>query len=104
MNAEQPVYYRVDDTRMGDRTVVALREYPVIRGTRCGVVLELYAGRTTWVKRGGKKRWAYPTREQAIESFRARKKRLIEICRYRIEEAEAALAASIIDQEEARRG
>jgi hypothetical protein len=96
--AEEKIYYRVDSLPfpLGDRTVVMMREYPVIRETRCGL--------TKWVKRGGKKRWAYPTREQAVESFRARKKRLIEICKWRIEEAEQALAAAIIDQEEARLG
>lgn len=104
--AEEKIYYRVDSLPfpLGDRTVVMMREYPVIRETRCGVVLGLYPGREKWVRYGGLKRWAYPTREQAIDSFRARKRRQIEICKWRIEEAEQALAAAIIDQEEARLG
>ena len=104
MNAEQRVYYRVDDIYLDDRTVVVIKEYPVVRETRCGVVIGLYPGREKWVRYGGRKRWAYPTREQAIDSFRARKRRQIEICKWRIECAEEALAVSIIDQEEARRG
>lgn len=102
LNAER-VYYRVDDVYMDDRTVVEISEYPVVRETRCGVVIGLGAGQEKWVRYGGRKRWAYPTREQAIDSFRARKRRLIEICKWRIECAEELLAASS-DPEEARRG
>lgn len=44
-----------------------------------------------WVSKTSKKRYAYPTKGQALESFMARKKRLIDICEHKIKVARIAL-------------
>jgi len=44
-----------------------------------------------WVSKTSRKRYAYPTREEALEGFKARKRRQIAILKNRLEQAQAAL-------------
>ena len=86
------VYYRVHEYHDEDgRCTLSVATYAVARRTRCGVVLTIPWVGETWVKNGGRKRWAYPTRAKAIESFRRRKQSQISWGQYHIRRAEEAL-------------
>lgn len=52
-------------------------QYPVVRETPCGVWLQ-DGFRRRWVSKTARKRFAYPTREEARESYRIRKRRHVE--------------------------
>lgn len=49
--------------------------------------------RPVWVSKTARKRYAYPTREEALESFRRRKQRQIQILKFHLHKAESALIA-----------
>lgn len=97
------VWYRVVDGRTassldewerpcGDsRAYVYTHEHPVIRETPKGVWLDVY-GSERFVRRDARKRWACPTKEEAIESFRARKARQAKILRAKLRHVDEVLA------------
>jgi hypothetical protein len=106
MEVGREVWYRVVDGRyagsvdecgdpMGDGgAYVRVDEYPVLRHTPKGVWLE-HAGRYgqhRFVLRVANKRWACPTKEEAMESFRARKQRQAKILRAQLAHVKEALA------------
>lgn len=100
------VYYRYDDHRVsegyidlwdeyvhtGSRVEVVLMCCPVAKVTPKGVRLE--GGR--FVLSSAKKRYALPTPEEALESFKKRKMRQSAIYQARVRQAEEAL--KIADQ------
>ena len=66
------------------RLDVILSEYPVTRITSKGVWLNIY-GTKKFILSHARKRFAYPTKSEALESFIMRKKRQITICNTQIE-------------------
>lgn len=74
----------------GGRAIVAIHSYDISRRTPCGFWIKLLS-REIWVKASGKKRFAHPTKEEAIESFKARKHRQIKILQAQMEHAWACL-------------
>ena len=83
--SEMKVLYRVVDRlescgvdefemSLGTRTVVVMLQYPVKRCTNRGVWIDEF-GKERFVLNDARKRYAYPTEEQAVASFLARKKR-----------------------------
>lgn len=81
-------------------TEVTLRTYRVIRRTPCGVWIEedfgdfhLLGSGPRFVNLTARKRFACPTKAEARESFKARKRRQIKILKAQIARAERALAA-----------
>jgi hypothetical protein len=70
--------YRCDVTRCTDGPRVYLNSFMVVKETRCGYWIEAYEG-LKWVSATGKKRFAYPTKDEAINSFHARKRRYLQI-------------------------
>lgn len=109
--AEEPVpqvgdtWYRYDDIRYAapldeyenprgpGRVAVELRSYQVQRVTPKGVWLSRYYGDPRFVRLSARKRFAYPTPEEALESFMARKKRQLSILHAQAAKVERALAA-----------
>lgn len=95
-------WYRVEETTYsagvddlgdpipGGPTRTNLQVHRVLRHTPCGVVIDdgLF-GR--FINRSWGKRYACPTVEEAIESFKQRKRAQIRICRARIRQAEEAM-------------
>ena len=79
---------------------VHCKQYPVLKETPQGVWLQLSALYVNdelkkdrrWVKRDARKRFACPTKEEALESFRARKRKQASIYRARANYADRALA------------
>lgn len=98
-------WYRYDDIRyaapldeyenpMGPgRVAVELRSYQVQRVTPKGVWLSRYYGSPRFVRLSARKRFAYPTPEEALASFMARKLRQLSILHAQAENVEQALAA-----------
>ena len=84
--------YRCDmSAHEGGHVSVSLHGYTVSKKTACGYWVDIY-GQKKWVCASAKKRFAYPTKAEAIASFRARKRRQIAILTAQIRDAEAALA------------
>jgi len=100
------VWYRYEEVRYspgtdeyGDplpyrgRLEVKLDEYEVIKTTPKGVWIRLYSwgNEKRFILRGARKRYACPTKEEAIESFRARKERQRRILTSQLEDVNDAL-------------
>jgi hypothetical protein len=83
--------YRVDYIRFTDGPHVTVDSFMVVKETPCGYWIEVNEG-SRWVSATGKKRYAYPTVEEAIEGWRARKQRQISILRSKIAEINQALS------------
>jgi hypothetical protein len=71
-------------------TNTGLREYEVIRTTPKGVWIEYY-GSEKFVKLNARKRFACPTKEEALASFVARKEKQIRILKAQLRNAAEAL-------------
>lgn len=78
------------DNPVGGRVYVSTHEYPVTRRTPRGVWLDCH-GLPRFVLAGARKRFACPTREEALESFRARKRRQARLLRDQLRRVEQAL-------------
>ncbi len=65
--------------------------FSLIKETPCGYWIDVY-GAKKWVSKNGKKRYAYPTRELAWESYRKRKEKQVSILSCRLAVAKAFLA------------
>ena len=83
--------YRFQEMRwVGDRLSLVLHRFPVLKMTPCGAQINVF-GRRRFVLLNATKRYACPTEAEAMESYRARKRRQVRILRHRLAEAEAAL-------------
>lgn len=85
------VYYRYDGYEYA-----SLETYDVLRRTARGAWINIglpFKGceKEKFILDGARKRWAYPTKEEALESFRIRKERQIRHCNDMIERANKAL-------------
>ncbi|TPJ51625.1 MULTISPECIES: hypothetical protein [unclassified Mesorhizobium] len=85
-------WYRYEDSA-SNRTSIHLSRYRVLRETPKGVWLDDY-GQGRFVLNGAGKRWAYPTIEQARESFLIRKRRQVQHLKHYLAHAEIVLAAA----------
>ena len=86
--------YRYEDHEYANIGVrVEMRKFRVIKETPCGYWVKLFESfdDTKWVSKTAKKRFAYPTMSQALTSFKARKRRQIEILQAQINRARSAL-------------
>lgn len=84
-------YYRYEAMNWESGVHVYLQKLPVVKETPCGVWVEQYGGGTRFVLKAARKRFACPTQEEALTSFKARKRRQIGILRAQLERAEEAL-------------
>jgi hypothetical protein len=87
--------YRFDDMHYTTGVRVEKRKFKVIKETPCGYWIKLFDcfDDKKWVSKTGKKRYAYPTEEEALTSFKARKRRQIEILESQLTRARVALQA-----------
>ena len=91
MGAAPETYYRYDDRRTTGGVYVSCSTYPVLRRTPKGVWLDLGFGLTRFVRDDARRQFACPTEPQALESFRARKRRQIKILEAQLQQARVAL-------------
>jgi hypothetical protein len=82
------VWYRIEDGSAQNW----VREFVVAKVTTCGVRLSDGFSKPRMVLEGARRRFACPTREEALESFIARKRRQLKILRAQIQRVERALA------------
>lgn len=90
--------YRTSETGRG-LTVV---EFPIIGETPQGWwIKDDYGLKKRWVSKTAKKRYAYPTREEAMESFKARKAAFIKHARnmLRVAEIDLGIADGILRED-----
>ena len=86
--------YRVNVMRLVDGVRIPyMYEYPVIKTTPCGAWIELALGERRFVNFQARKRYACPTKADAIESFRARKRRQMAILTAQLKDAQRCLDA-----------
>lgn len=90
---EDHVYASIDeDVPVGNIPTVSGKKFKVLKVTPCGFWIS-YAFSKKWVSNSSKKRFAYPTVDEAWRSFRARKARQMVIYRNRLERATCAYNA-----------
>lgn len=80
-----------DDVCEG-RTVITLDKIPVLKHTPKGVWLEMSFDEKRFVLRDARKRYACPTKREALESLVARKRRQISILETQTRRAKLVLA------------
>lgn len=78
---------------------ISLKIFYLIKETPCGYWIgksnnefTQFHERKRWVSKTSRKRFAYPTKQEAAESFKARKKRQIQILGAQLDVARRALA------------
>lgn len=77
-----------------DGVRIVLRTLPVRRATPCGVwVWDKYKHKERWVSLTGRKRYAYPDKELAMDSFKIRNRWRIGYLKRDLQHAEMAKAA-----------
>ncbi|NTU49579.1 MAG: hypothetical protein HGA87_01550 [Desulfobulbaceae bacterium] len=84
-------FYRYDAYVWGDFLSVGMRceEYRLIRETPKGYWIEdEWSIDKRWVSKTARKRYAYPTKAEALDSFIARKRRQISILRHQAKHAQ----------------
>lgn len=89
------VLYRVERLRCDEHGLqarITLETFEVVRETPKGCYISVY-GEEKFVRNDAKKRYAYPTVEEAMANFRARTARCITILRAQLRQAEAYLGA-----------
>lgn len=91
-------WYRYEDTLSGDDwgtyVNVHLRQLEVVRETPKGVWVRLYDSDMApqrFVLRESRKRYACPTKEEAMESFLARKRKQMKILKAKLAHVEEAI-------------
>lgn len=89
-------FYRFRDVQFEYGPKVIKEEFSLIKETPCGYWIEDHSwpfelsGQRWWVSKTSRKRFAYPSEEQAVESFVARKKQQIRYTKIRLIRAEEA--------------
>jgi len=69
--------------------------YLILRETPCGYWIEISWLKDKWVSKTGRKRYAYPTKAEALDSFIIRKERQIQITTGQLGVAKYALQIAI---------
>lgn len=99
------IYYnrgldQFDNPLPGSYIELNIEKYEIIKKTKKGVWIytgdvlggiKCFCNSKRFVLLSGKKRFAYPTKKEALESFKARKNRQIEILSHRLGNAKSAL-------------
>lgn len=96
-------YYEVDYGEYATDIKVKCEEFNVRRTTPKGYWIRsphAYRGGERWVSNYSKKRYAYPTKKEALISFIARKRRQIGILSYQLEKATVAKTEAVKLREE----
>ena len=83
---------------------VELEVYIGLRETKCGWWVDMGFDDEKWVSNRGKKRFAYPTKEEALQSFIARKSRQAMLLEKQLRGAKEALSIAKEIEKEAKVG
>ena len=111
-------FYRYEDVQYEDGPRIHLHTLYLVRETPCGYWISAnrhyqeadegkwfmaFTDRKRWVSKTSIKRYAYPTEQEAMANFKARKRRQIDILEYRLMRAKKALQRACEGPEEAKR-
>jgi len=111
-------FYRYEDLHYTDGVRIQEVVLYLIRETPCGYWISpnyhykeadegewwmAFSERKRWVSKTTRKRYAYPTKAEAMASFKARKRRQIDILEYRLRGAQEALYMACEGSEERKR-
>jgi hypothetical protein len=103
---ERMKFYRYEDVQYTDGPRIHELVLYLVRETPCGYWISprrhyneadedkwffYYGDRKRWVSKTTRKRYAYPTKAEAMANFKARKRRQIDILEYRLNRAKKAL-------------
>ena len=98
------IYYRYEDHLVWSEDYscdaqvrIHLLSYYVMKRTACGVWLN-HRGKRKFVLNNSNKRFAYETKELALTSFIARKRRQVLILRNQLETTEKALSLAALER------
>lgn len=85
-------YYRVKEVWYAESTLrLKIDRYHIKRKTPCGVWIDTGYSSEKFILTKARKKWACPTEEEAIESFKFRKRRQVKILKAQLERAQQAL-------------
>ena len=92
-------FYRYEEVQLFSGVTLTLRVYNLIKETPCGYWISKYSCdsiflqsvRKRWVSKTSRKRFAYPTKEEAMINFKARKRRQIALLTGQLDQAKDAL-------------
>ncbi len=101
-------FYRYFSMLFTDGPRVILAEFNLIKETPCGWWIQrmdqwnYLTENKRWVSKTTRKRYAYPTKEEALVNFKARKRRQIAILEYQLDRAkqEQIIAKNMTTKEE----
>lgn len=87
-------FFRYEDTLYTDGVRVQERKFELIDETPKGYWIKLFScfNDKKWVSKTSRNRFAFPTREEALINFEARKKRQIQILKAQLSNAKYALS------------
>ena len=86
-------FYRFEDIREPFGVKVRERTFELVKETNCGYWIKLFScfNDKKWVSKTARNRFAFPTRDEALENFRARKRRQSQILTVQLDNAKTAL-------------
>jgi len=84
------LFYRYDFYNIV-RVTLELNTFEVLRHTPKGTWLDMGYENKKWVLRDARKRFAHPTKEEALVGFLARKRRQLKILKTQVTNVEAAI-------------
>jgi hypothetical protein len=95
-------FYRYDESVFDERPKIIESTFSLVKETPCGYwikkdnenwreLFSTFSSKQRWVSKTARKRFAYPTKEQALLSFIARKRRQIAITEWQLLTAESYL-------------
>ena len=88
-------FYRFQETMYSEaKMMLNMMAFVVIKHTPCGVWIDHY-GSKKFVNTNARKRYAWATKEEALESFHARKRKQARLLRWQLKKAEAALKLNL---------
>jgi len=96
---DKKVFYRYNNEYNSGFTlnVVKCLVFDEVRETPKGHYIDSYTkyGNQRWVSKTSRKRFAYPTKKEALTSFLARKKRQVSILEHQLTNAKSGLAQGL---------
>jgi hypothetical protein len=94
--------YRYESWYSGNDVKLSLHSYEIIKRTKCGAWIGLYPEKSKFINLNARKQWACETKELALVSFIARKRRQTQILygQYRITQLTLELARKKLNGDE----
>jgi hypothetical protein len=90
-------FYRYEDKAFEDGPMIFLIKLAMLKETQCGFWIQRTAdypfekSKKRWVSKTSRKRYAYPTKEEALKGYIARKRHQVAIYRNKLDHAETCL-------------